>query len=185
MPTVDQDLLPMLPHRLRELRLEMGWSLDDVAHRVAVTQRGVVSNWEATNQRRRTPPLPTLLILQRWYGVSLDYLIGHPAAERDSPAVKAGRRALRAALRQVERVELLSPSDRARVALQEANRVAPEAFFDERIAALLLLSPEDYAALKEDRVWPDPALERLAQVLGNKRDWFFVRTPANILEHVE
>jgi|GEM_PF-110867 len=181
----DQDLVPMLPHRLKELRLEMGWSLEDVVERMGVAQRGVVSNWEATNQRRRTPSLSMLLALQRWYGVSLDYLIGHPEAERDSPAVKAGRRALREALRWVGGIDKLSPSDRARVAVAEAVRVAPEAFFDDRIAALLLMDSADYAALKADRLWPDAALERLAQVLGINREWFFVPKPVNVLEHVD
>lgn len=181
MTSKDPDYMPALPQRLRELRLELGWSLDDVAERVGVTQRGVVSNWEATNQRRRTPPLSTLLVLQKWYGVSLDYLIGHPDAERDSPAVKAGKRALRTSLSQMEEVERLSPSDRARLAIQEATRLSPEAFFDERIAAALLIPPEDYAALKSERIWPDSALERLAYVLGLCREWFYSPKPAEVL----
>lgn len=181
----DNDLVPTLPHRLRELRKEMGWSLDDVVQKVGVTQRGVVSNWEATNQRRRTPPLATLLELQRWYGVSLDYLVGTPHAERDSPAVKVAKRAVRQALAQLEGLETRSPSDRARVAVDIAAQVAPEVYFDDRLAACLLLHAADYAALREDRAWSDSSLERLAQLLGICRDWFYAPKPSKVLECVE
>ncbi|MFZ5823877.1 MAG: helix-turn-helix domain-containing protein [Bacillota bacterium] len=180
-----KDQVPGLPHRLKELRLELGWSLADVLEKVGVAQRGVVSNWEATNQRRRTPPLPTLLILQRWYGASLDYMIGHPDAERDSPAVKAGKQALRAALLQMKDLDRVPPSDRARLAIREAIRLKPEAFFDGRIAAYLLMTMKDYEALMADRVWSDTALARLSQLLGIHRDWFYMPQPAKVLEYVE
>lgn len=181
----EQDLGAALPLRLKELRLELGWTLDDVVERLGLAQRGVASNWEATNQRRRTPPLATLLTLQKWYGVSMDYLLGNPHAERDSPDVKVGKKALRAALLQAGGMDHLPPSDRARCALAQAVQVAPEAFFDGRIAAFLLMAPEDYEALKADRMWPDSALERLSHVLGINRDWFFAPKPAKVLEYVE
>lgn len=169
----DLEMLPNLPHRLRELRQEMGWSLDDVAVRVGVTQRGVVSNWEATNQRRRTPPLTTLLILQKWYGVSLDYLVGHPDAERESPAVKAGRRKVWAAVEQRDHLYRLGPSEKARAILKAAYQLAAEAFFPERVAAVLAITPEDLEGLSDAGVWPDAAIEGLAELTGIATEWFY------------
>lgn len=185
MMTGDLNLLSALPHRLRELRLEMGWSLEDVVQRVGVTQRGVVSNWEATNQRRRTPSIPTLIVLQRWYGVSMDYLLGHPRAERDSPDVKMGKKALRAALRYMVEVQDMTPDDRARRAVARAMEVAPEAFFEERIAAVLLIDPVDLAALMKDRIWSDVVLGRLTKLLGIPSEWFYDSNPSRVLELVE
>jgi hypothetical protein len=50
MPKSSQaDAAPLLPFRLRELRLEAGWTLRDVMEKTGVAQRAVVSNWEATN----------------------------------------------------------------------------------------------------------------------------------------
>ncbi|HEY3365991.1 MAG TPA: helix-turn-helix transcriptional regulator [Symbiobacteriaceae bacterium] len=180
---LEAELLPFLPRRLKELRLEMGWSLEDVAKRTGVTQRGVASNWEATNQRRRTPPLTTLIVLQRWYGVSLDYLVGHPNAERESPAVKAAKRALRERLQAAANVVNAPPAERARLALSLAMETAPEAFFRERAEAFLLVGTDQLESmLYRDGVWPDPMLERLAEFLGIKSEWFYSREPAKVLE---
>lgn len=179
------DPVPNLPKRLKELRLEMGWTLDDVANLVRVTQRGVASNWEATNHRRRIPPIGTLLILQRWYGVSFDYLLGNPDAERDSPAVKSGRRLVRERLRQAEGLDLASPSDRARLAVTVATEVAPEAFFRDRLAAHLNVTTEELTALQEIEVWPDQKVEDLARLLGIRADWFYAPEPVEAMNTTE
>ena len=175
------DPLPNLPRRLKELRQELGWTLEDVAERVGVTQRGVASNWEATNQRRRTPPLTTLVTLQRWYGVSLDYLVGHPGAERDSPAVKAGKKALRERLREARGVEFAPPSDRARVAVRLALEVGPDAFFVERLAACLFVTVDELKGLIESGVWADGQLQSLADLLGIDVEWFYSLQPVHAL----
>jgi transcriptional regulator with XRE-family HTH domain len=163
----------------------MGWSLDDLVPIVGVTQKGVISNWEATNQRRRTPPITTLVILQRWYGVSLDYLVGHPDAERESPAVKAGRRLLRERLRMERGLSELDPSDRARRALQCAFEMESEAFFLGRAAACLSLAEEDLTELLSDGLWPEGLLERLAEFLGLDLSWFFAPDPVLALRATE
>ena len=175
-------LVPNLPHRLKELRLEMGWSLDDLVPIVGVTQKGVISNWEATNQRRRTPPISTLVILQRWYGVSLDYLVGHPNAERESADVKVGKGAVRKELRHAEGMAGASPSERARLALRIAMGVAPEAFFLGRAAAYLGLRQDDLEKLLCDHDWPDASLRRLAWLLGLETEWFYSAHPAQVLD---
>jgi transcriptional regulator with XRE-family HTH domain len=181
----DIDALPNLPQRLKQLRLELGWTLEDVARITGVTQRGVASNWEATNQRRRTPPLHTLLVLQRWYGVSMDYLLAIPDAERDSPAVRKGKRRLREQLSQTEVPLVTSPSDRARMVVAMAMEVAPDAFFVERFAANLTQSTEDMDHLMVRGVWADPLIDRLATMVGITQDWFYAVEPAEVLNAAE
>lgn len=167
------DPLPNLPQRLKELRLELGWTLEEVAERTGVTQRGVASNWEATNQRRRIPPITTLLILQRWYGVSMDYLLGLPGAERESAAVKTGRRLLHQHLRTLTELEKMTPSNRARRVLALAAELAPEAFFLKRVAAFLTLEMEDLLELIAGGLWPESLMVRLASFYGLKPEWFY------------
>ncbi|HWI51286.1 MAG TPA: helix-turn-helix transcriptional regulator [Symbiobacteriaceae bacterium] len=174
-------LVPNLPHRLKELRLEMGWSLDDLVPIVGVTQKGVVSNWETTNQRRRTPPISTLVILQRWYGVSLDYLVGHPNAERESADVKLGKAAVREALLKAEGMTEAMPSERARYALRVAMEVAPEAFFLGRAAAYMGLKVLDLEGLLGAQEWPDVSIRRLASLLGLEAEWFYSDQPIRVL----
>lgn len=174
-------LVPNLPARLKELRLEMGWSLDDLVPIVGVTQKGVISNWEATNQRRRTPPISTMVILQRWYGVSLDYLVGHPKAERESADVKAGKADLRKALRQVAGVAEASPSERARLAVRVGLQVAPEAFFLGRVAAYLGITERDLEGMLDGGHWPDASLRRLASLFGLEAEWLYTDQPVQLL----
>jgi len=177
MPRGQVEILPLMPQRLRELRLELGWSLNDVAQRLGVTQRAVVSNWEATNQRRRIPDIENLLVLQKWYGVSMDYLLGLPGADRDSPAVKSGRRTLSERLKTLTGLEGTSPSTRARIALRVAIEVAPEAFFLERTAAALTLNTSELVQLGAGGLWAGEVIERLSAFLGVSPEWFFALDP--------
>ncbi|MDF2628574.1 MAG: Helix-turn-helix domain [Symbiobacteriaceae bacterium] len=179
------DPLPNLPRRLKELRQELGWTLEDVAERVGVTQRGVASNWEATNQRRRIPPITTLLALQRWYGVSMDYLLGHPDAERDSPAVKRARKNLREQLRSMTELEKIAPSNRARRVLTVAMELSPEVFFLERVAAYLFLETVDLVELMASGLWTEALVERLAAILGLKSEWFYSLEPVEEASRAE
>jgi transcriptional regulator with XRE-family HTH domain len=183
--TPSVDLLPNLPERLRELRHAFGWSMNDLAVLVGVTQPGVVSNWETKNQRRRTPELSTLLTLQRWYGVSMDYLLGLPHAERDSGIVKASKKALLVRLMDVGDRLPPSPSERARLIILMAIEVSPEAFFKERVSAFLTMKPATLGELLEGGMWPDATLDRLADLLGIKADWFYLANPTATLMHAQ
>jgi transcriptional regulator with XRE-family HTH domain len=174
--------VPNMPARLKELRQELGWTLGDVAERVGVTQRGVVSNWEATNQRHRIPDISNLLILQRWYGVSLDYLLGHPGAERESPVVKMGKMAVRVRLGSLPDLWLRSPTERARLASSIAIEEAPDAFFRDRLAVMLAVTEDDFAQLMTHDTWGDDQIERLADVLGLEKDSFYTPEPNTVLE---
>lgn len=165
-----------LPKRLRQLRLELGWSLDDVAQVIQASHKAVVSNWEATNARHRTPPLGTLAALARWYGVSMDYLIGVRGADRDSPLVRLGKAALkeRFPLR-VKGLENPSPGARFRLAVMILEEAAPEAFFSGRIAANLLVTAERLDQLLADPEPPDSILERFAHFADMPAAWFYLR----------
>lgn len=175
-------ILPSLPMRLRQLRQELGWSLADVAERLGVTQRAVVSNWEAVNQRRRIPDIENLLQLQRWYGVSMDYLLGQTDTDRESAMVRNGRQQLRAALRETTGLIMLTPSDRARLALNTALEQAPDVFFLERTAAFLFLAEEDVRERLREGTWPPDLVGRLASFLGLRREWFYAMDSSEVLE---
>lgn len=165
-----------LPKRLKQLRLELGWSLEDMAKAIGVANRGVVSNWEATNERQRVPPLGTLVALARWYGVTLDYLVGLPVADRDSAWVKAGKAALRerfpAAVRQLP---VATPGARLRLAITLLQEASPDGFFSARIAANLLHTEESLQEMLDRGEVPGPVLDAFAQFAGIPPAWFYMR----------
>lgn len=171
----------ILPQRLRELRKEYGWTLEDVAQIVGVTQRAVASNWEATNHRRRTPDLETLLILAKWYGVSLDYLVGVPGAERDSPAVQLAKRELREALKGADLPQAMTARERAQLAWTTAARLCPDVFFEGRLAGRLLMDRTDLQEVIENGFWSSRLIELLAPFLGLPLKWFHSDDPAKVL----
>lgn len=176
------ETLPLMPTRLKELRLEMGWSLEEVAHVAGVTHRSVAGNWEATNERRRTPDLGVLQILQKWYGASLDYMAGNLDAERDSPAVKLGKKALVKALKARNDLAELPAKDRAQLAVRAALEVAPEAFFEDRLAAFLAMDRDELAETLENAFWTSKLIERVSLFLGLDREWFYDPNPAEVLK---
>lgn len=165
-----------LPRRLKQLRLELGWNLDDVARAIQAASKGVVSNWETTSERRRIPPLGTLLALARWYGVSLDYLVGVRGAERDSAAVRQAKSVLKERFpTAIRTLEDATPTGRFRAAVGILQGAAPGAFFPARVAASLLLSESDLSELLSTRTVPDAVLERFARFADLPVSWFFLR----------
>lgn len=154
----------------------MGWSLEDVATVLSAGSKGVISNWEATTDRRRTPPLGVLMTLARWYGVSLDYLMGIPGAERDSPRVRQGKTALRERFpTEVKGLKPATPTARLELCIRILQTTAPEAFFTARIAALLLIDQEQLAAMLVAGQVADPVLDRFARIADIPRNWFYQR----------
>lgn len=59
--------------RLNDLRLRAKLTQDQVASAIGVT-RATVGNWETG---RYTPDLNTVIALSKYFGVSVDYLIGN------------------------------------------------------------------------------------------------------------
>lgn len=165
-----------LPKRLKQLRLELGWSLDDMAKAIGAANRGVVSNWEATNERQRIPPLGTLVALARWFGVSLDYLVGIEGADRDSAAVRIGKAALHSRFpEEVKRLPVPTPGARLRLAIAILQEAAPDGFFPPRIAANLLHTEESLQRLLEHDEVPGPVLDKFAGLAGMPAAWFYLR----------
>jgi transcriptional regulator with XRE-family HTH domain len=165
-----------LPKRLKQLRLELGWTLEDMAAAIGAANRGVVSNWEATTDRQRIPPLGTLVALARWYGVSLDYLVGVPGAERDNPMVKAGKAALRSRFPATVRdLKVSTPGARLRLAIEILQKAAPEGFFTARIAANLLHTEESLQRMLETGDVPGPVLDAFARFADMPAQWFYLR----------
>ena len=165
-----------LPKRLKQLRLELGWSLDDLATAIGAASKGVVSNWEATNERQRVPPLGTLLALARWYGVSLDYLAGVKGADRDSAAVRIGKAALKERFPvEVKRLADAGFSARVRLAVSILQEASPDGFFTGRIAANLLMNEAELEEFLQQEVMAAPMLERFAHFAGIPPAWFYLR----------
>jgi len=164
-----------LPQRLRQLRHELGWSQDDVANAVQAAGKGVVTNWETMSERRRTPPLGTLMALARWYGVSLDYLVGIPGAERDSPMVRHGKTVLRDRLpAEIRQGKIQTPGERFRLAVSILQQAAPDAFFTGRVAAALLQTEAGLLSFLQRGFAPDAVLRAFAEFAGVPAEWFYV-----------
>ncbi|HEY3366090.1 MAG TPA: helix-turn-helix transcriptional regulator [Symbiobacteriaceae bacterium] len=164
-----------LPRRIRQLRMELGWSLEDLA-RAMETAKGTVSNWEAVTDRQRVPPIGSLLALARWFGVSMDYLCGVPGADRDSPQVRKGKAALRERFPlDVKTLPVPTAGARLRLAVAILQELAPEAFWPARIAANLLMTPERLTRLLEEDHPPEAVLERFARITDMPGAWFVLR----------
>jgi len=173
MQSVDISALPI---RLKQLRLELGWSLEDMASAIGAANRGVVSNWEASNERQRIPPLGTLVALARWFGVSLDYLVGIAGAERDNAWVNAGKSALRERYPvEVRQLPVATPAARMRLAIAILQDSAPDGFFLARIAANLLHTEESLGQLLDHGEVPGPVLDKFARLADMPAAWFYLR----------
>lgn len=168
------------PRRLRQLRMELGWSLEDMSKAVNCWTKSTISNWEALNERRREPSIEALLILAKWFGVSMDYLFGVPGAERDSPAVLKGKAALRDRFpAEVRALDMPLSGARFRLAVRILMDVSPDAYWPERIAAHLLIPFENYLGLLEREQVPEMIVERFARFSGIPVAWFSLR-PSDI-----
>lgn len=171
MPVPEIDLAVM-PDRLRQLRLEYGWTLGHVATVTGVAGRQVVGNWETG---KRTPELRTLLLLCAWYGCSLDYLVGK-SQRRDSDAVDTAKDLVERQLLQVRLPD--APSDRFRLVYNQLQRVDAEAFFPERVATYLLVKPETLGAYTTAGLVPAETIQRFSALCGFPLAWFYSRFPA-------
>lgn len=97
--------------RIKRLRAEMGATQEETAHALKVS-RATLANWEID----RTKPDPqTLALLSRYFGVSVDYLLGiePPTRERKSPSSPNHVKRL---YEVVDRAKELSKEDTDRVA---------------------------------------------------------------------
>jgi hypothetical protein len=111
-------------------------------------------------------------------------MIGNQGAKRDSAVVADGKAALKEHLQSVKDLGLTTPSERARLALQRALVVAPDAFFLERASLYVGLTVGELEGLLREGSWPDAALKALADFLGISVEWFFAPTPDQVLNGV-
>lgn len=58
--------------RLKELRIEKGIGQTELAKAINVS-KGIISLWE---NNLREPKLSNLIVLAKYFGVSIDYLVG-------------------------------------------------------------------------------------------------------------
>lgn len=170
---IDTKATSRVGERLRALREELGLSLDELAQLVGMRGgRGVVYRWEAGQS---LPPFELLLALADLYGVSLDYLAGREGAEKESPAVRAGRKLLQESLIHLP-VRGLGPTQRLRVLYDHALKVAPGAFPPIRLTALATLSIQGFQDLLEGRAVANRHhLLAVSTALGVPLDWFYER----------
>lgn len=62
----------MYGKRLKELRREKGWTIEEAARKIYVSR----STWAGYETEHRKPPIPTLIRLSKLFDVSVDYLLG-------------------------------------------------------------------------------------------------------------
>jgi len=69
--------------RLRELRIERGWTQADLAHRTDVTERAIY-HYETSGQY---PPAPVVLRLAEAFNISMDALMGRTELRKPKPSI--------------------------------------------------------------------------------------------------
>jgi transcriptional regulator with XRE-family HTH domain len=62
----------MHANRLKELRLEQNWTMEEVGKKVGIKK----SSYASYEQAYRQPPLEKLKSFSKLYGVSVDYILG-------------------------------------------------------------------------------------------------------------
>lgn len=78
------ELKEMYGHRLRELRLEQGYTMEQVGGKIGIKK----SSYASYESKYRQPPLDKLKSLALLYGVSVDYIIGLTDERNDDETVK-------------------------------------------------------------------------------------------------
>lgn len=160
---LDPDFQPALAATMRELRLEHGLTLGQIAAFVGLTGRQAVAGWELG----QVPELQTLCVVADFFGVTVDYMLGREGAPRDSPAVAKGKAALHKRCRQ-EDWSGMTPAQRIARIWAISQEVSPTAFPPRRYAGLLGgLRPEVFSDLmRGERRISDVLQNRFAYALG-------------------
>ena len=66
-------ILEILANRLRELREEHGLTQKELAQALGLSSKSTITNYE---QSDRDPDYETLIKIAKYFGVSIDYLLG-------------------------------------------------------------------------------------------------------------
>jgi transcriptional regulator with XRE-family HTH domain len=70
--------MPTLAEKLRALRKERGWTLEEVAERVSASKSSL---WELENKAKGRPSADRVTELAKIYGVTPEFLLDEDAAE--------------------------------------------------------------------------------------------------------
>lgn len=165
----------MLGSRLRQLREGLGLVLQDVADLFG-TSRNVPSQWEGGS---REPSYEHLLLLADFFGVTVDWLLGREAAEKDSPRVRQIKSQLHDYLRMRESSLLgTTPGQRIRIAMEFLQGQDPAMFGLERIARQLVITEEGLGQMLSGRAMVTaPVIQRFAQFTNLPELWFYQPVP--------
>lgn len=151
-------------NRLRELRTEHGLLQKDLEEALSL-RPGTISQYE---RGLREPGFDLLVTIADRFAVSLDYLLGRPAAPKESPALAAARRQLHAALEAVAAGE----QPRLEQVLKAAEQVAPAYFGLHRLAEELRIPVGPLKACRNGLPGlPPNSLAKLALHLGIPPEW--------------
>lgn len=161
--------------RLRQLRENYGLVQQDVAD-LFETNRNVPSQWESG---AREPSLEIILKLADYYGVTVDWLLGVPNADKDSPDVRQIKRELGDYLRHKEHsLKYSGPEVRLKLAVDYLQERDPKQFSVERIARAVNITLSTFLEMMEGRVRVSgPVIERFADYAKLPQLWFWQPEP--------
>jgi transcriptional regulator with XRE-family HTH domain len=161
--------------RLRHLRESYGLVQQDVANLFS-TSRNVPSQWESG---AREPSLVNILKLADYYGVTVDWLLGIPDAERDSPVVRRVKRELGDYLRLREPfLKYTGPGERLQLAVGFLCEQDPDHFSVEGIARYLTITPDTFAAMMNGQAMvTGPVIQRFSVFANLPEVWFWQPEP--------
>jgi transcriptional regulator with XRE-family HTH domain len=171
----DNSIRHSLGLRLRQLRENYGLVQQDVADLFG-TNRNVVSQWESG---AREPSLEIILRLAEFYGVTVDWLLGVPNADKDSPDVRQIKRELGDYLRTKEHsLKYSGPSVRLKLAVDYLQERDSTRLSVERIAQAVNITHSTFVEMMEGRVMVStPVIQRFAEYAKLPELWFWQPEP--------
>jgi transcriptional regulator with XRE-family HTH domain len=161
--------------RLRQLRESYGLVQQDVAD-LFQTNRNVASQWESG---AREPSLENILRLTAFYGVTVDWVLGVPNADKDAPDVRQIKRELGDYLRLKEStLKRIGPEVRLKLAVDFLRERDSKQFAVERIARAVNITPSTFEEMMEGRVRVSgPVIQRFADYAKLPELWFWQPEP--------
>ena len=151
-------------NRLRQLRTDRCLRQRDLEQALSL-RPGTMSQYE---RGVREPDFDLLMIIADKLEVSLDYLLGRPEAQMESPALAAARRQLQDALGQAA----ATGGSRLPLVLELAEQVSPSQFGLQRLAQRLTVTAGTLNACRSGiGSLPQTTLLELARHLGVPPEW--------------
>lgn len=167
--------MPTFGQRCHELRGGFGYTLQEIANLFGYS-KNTPSQWELSD---REPAYADLIKLASFYGVTVDYLLGCPSAERDAPFIKTAKTALGQFLRLREGT-LLGTSAAARITVvyRFLSETVPTHYSRERVASWLRLSLPAFDRLLSDQSQAtDIVAHRFSELSSVPEEWFWMPDP--------